>query len=200
MGRAPRIIAHGVHYHVIVRCNNQAFHFEGDEDFSRYLSILEWVQKKHRFKLFNYELMNSHVHLFLEPSAHYSLIKTMLLINGKYSREYNRRKGRKGHFWMDRYKCIPVETDSYALGLMRYINRNPIRAGMVEVAGEWPWSGSRFYLRGEVNNLLTPHPCYLALGFKDQTRQERYREFVEMILPSEDRRDPYFSEGVVSAE
>jgi len=156
MARAPRIQVPGVHYHVIARCNNREFHFGEDEDFSHYLSLLRLVLSRHHFILFNYVLMNSHVHLMLEPSPVFPLCKTMLLINGKYSRDYNRRKGKKGHFWMDRYKCIPVENDAYVLGLLRYIHRNPIRAGMVNKPEEWKWSGYHFYAGLEGNDLLTP--------------------------------------------
>jgi REP-associated tyrosine transposase len=140
--------------------------------------------------------MNSHVHLFLEPSSKISLPKTMQLINWKYANDFNRLNGRKGHFWMQRYQCIPVESDRYALALMRYINRNPIRAGMVENAGEWRWSGYGFYGNGASNELLTFHPSYLATGATDEKRRASYQEFVNAVLPSEDRRDPRFSESL----
>jgi len=197
MGRVPRLQSSGVHYHVIVRCNNQAFYFEQEEDFSIYLSILGLVRRKHQLKIFNYELMNNHVHLFLESSEKYPLSKSMQLLNWKYANHYNRRKNRKGHFWMDRYKCIPVESDQYALALMRYINRNPIRGGMIKEVGEWKWSGSRFYILGEKNDLLIRHPSYLQLGFDAQTRQTRYREFVNNVLLTEDKRDLFYSESLV---
>ena len=119
----------------------------------------------------------------------------MHLINWKYSRDYNRRKNRKGHFWIQHYQCIPVESDRYALALMRYINRNPIRAGMTKEVGEWKWSGSRFYMDQEKNELLEPHPSYLALAINDIQRKENYKKFVQMILPTEDNREVSFSES-----
>jgi REP element-mobilizing transposase RayT len=67
MGRAPRLIDPALHYHVIVRCNNGAFLLESEKDFQTYLSLLHLAQKKHLITIFNYELMNSHVHLFLQP-------------------------------------------------------------------------------------------------------------------------------------
>ena len=193
MPRAPRIIISDFHYHVIVRCNNEAFHFENAEDFECYLNVLSWVQKKHCFKLYNYELMNSHVHLFLQPSVTFSLDRTMRLINWKFARLYNQRKNRKGHFWLDRYKSIPVESDRYALSLMRYINRNPLRAGIVKKLGDWQWSGYRFYALGEKNSLLSPHITYLALGDSPHTRQIIYRALVGMALPGDAVRDSKFS-------
>src|SRR3989338_6802781 len=145
MGRPPRLQDSELHYHVIVRCNNGDFHFESDKDFAIYLNILDLVQKKHRFRLFNYELMHSHVHLLPRPSERIPLQRTMLLINWKYAGDYNKRRQRRGHFWLNRYKAIPVESDKYALDLMRYINRNAIRAGIAEKPGDWKWSGHQFY-------------------------------------------------------
>lgn len=195
MPRPPRLIHASLHYHVIARFNNRAFRFETDEDFRIYFSFLHLIQKKHRFLLFNYELMHSHVHLFLQPGPHISLSKTMQLIHWKYALDYNKRKNRQGHLWMDRYVSIPVESDVYALALMRYMNRNPIRAGLVENAGEWTWSGYSFYGKGEENELLSAHPSYLALSEDKLQRRQEYRLFVEAILNENDTRDNRFSEG-----
>lgn len=185
MGRLPRIAASDLHYHVIVRCNNQEFYFEDDADFERYLNTLRRIQKKHDFKLFNYELMNSHVHLFLQPSEKFPLPKTMMLINWKFARIMNKIKKRKGHFWLDRYKCIPVQADEYALTLMRYINRNPVRAKMVDNCGDWKWSGYHYYAHGIPNDLITPHPLYLDLSKHPEKRKTEYANFVNTLMDHE---------------
>lgn len=195
MGRPPRIQVSEIHYHVIVRCNNGDFHFESDEDFLQYLQILARFKRKHQFKLFNYELMNSHVHLFLQPSEKIPLQQTMHLINWTFACTYNKRRARKGHFWLDRYKSIPVQTDSHALALMRYINRNAVRAGLVEKPGTWPWSGYRFYAVGAANPLLDFHPTYLGLSNNPEMRSKAYADFVTMILPGDDKRNPAFSDA-----
>ncbi|MBI2067645.1 MAG: transposase [Deltaproteobacteria bacterium] len=195
MGRSPRVQSSELHYHVIVRCNNREFYFESDEDFSHYLSVLRFFKKKHRFRLFNYELMNSHVHLLLQPSEVVPLQKTMLLINWAYARDYNRRKKRKGHFWLDRYKSIPIESDDYALDLMRYMNRNPVRAGIVEKPGDWKWSGYQFYALGEPNDLLEVHPTYLGLSSNPEFRRKAYRDYVNTTLPADSYRKSEFSDA-----
>lgn len=195
MGRVPRIQSSDLHYHVIARCNNQRFYFENDEDFEIYLGILRTFKRKHGFRLFNYELMNSHVHLLLNPSSKISLGSTMHAINWSFANSYNKRKRRKGHFWMDRYKSIPVETDEHVLALMRYINRNAVRAGMVRQPGDWKWSGYRFYAFSEPNDLLDPHPTYLGLGHEEEFRRTAYHKFVCQILPEDDARDPQLSDS-----
>ena len=194
MGRPPRIQADELHYHVIVRCNNGEFHLESNEDFRIYLDTLRFFKMRHRFKLFNYELVHSHVHLLLQPSEVVPLQKTMLMINWSYARDYNKRKKRKGHFWLDRYKSIPVESDEYALDLMRYINRNAVRAGIVEKPGDWQWSGYRFYALGEPNGLIEEHPTYLGLSNNPEFRRKAFADYVMMALPGDNSRRPEFSD------
>jgi Transposase and inactivated derivatives len=194
MGRRPRLQSADVHYHVIVRCNNQAFRFETHEDFSIYLKTLALVQRKHRFKLFNYELMNTHVHLFLQPSQELPLARTMQLINWKYAKSFNQRKNRKGHFWLARYQNIPVQSGRYALALMRYINRNPVRARMVEKPGQWTWSGYPALALGKHDALITEHPIYLVLGSNPKERQRKYEDYVNRMKEKRDKRNPKFSE------
>lgn len=195
MGRPPRMQEPDLHYHVIMRCNNGAFRFESDEDFALFLNILRSIKAKHPFQLFNYELMHSHVHLFLQPSPTISLEKTMHLINWTFARVYNKQKNRKGHFWLDRYKSIPVDTDLYALALMRYINRNAVRAGIVAAPEDWRWSGYRFYAMGEQNLLLEFHPSFLALSSKAHVRQTAYEEYVKFNMPGDESRKPEFSDN-----
>ncbi|MBI4374630.1 MAG: transposase [Deltaproteobacteria bacterium] len=196
MARPLRIQERDLHYHVISRCNNGAYHFETNEDFSLYLDLIRQVKLRHGFRLFNYVMMNSHVHLFLQPSERFSLQKTMQMINSRYAWHYNQRKERKGHFWLDRYKSIPVDSDKHALDLMRYIDRNPVRAGMVIKPREWLWGGHLFYAEGKSNTLLEPHPSYLALGLENESRKASYKGYVDMIIPGEDQRRSDLSDAV----
>ncbi|QQR79469.1 MAG: transposase [Deltaproteobacteria bacterium] len=139
--------------------------------------------------------MHSHVHLFLQPSEAFSLEKTMHFINGTYAREYNLKNKRKGHLWLDRYKSIPVESDKHALDLMRYINRNALRAGIVTEVGKWKWSGYRFYAFGEPNDLLEAHPTYLGLSTNPKIRQSSFRSYVSQNLSNDREEREYFSQS-----
>jgi putative transposase len=200
MGRPLRLQDSDLHYHVIVRCNNGDFHFEDDEDFAAYLKVLALVQKKHRFHLFDYELMHSHVHLLLQPAERISLHRTMMLINGKFARDFNERKKRKGHFWLARYKAIPVESDKYALDLMRYINRNAVRAGIVANPKDWKWSGYRYYAYGEPNELLEPHPTFLGLSLDEKIRRKAFADYVCMNLKDDERRPDLSDSKYIGSE
>jgi putative transposase len=194
MGRNPRIQNSELHYHVIVRCNNRSFLFQTDNDFEAYLDVVRSVKKRHRFKLYNYELMHSHVHLFVQPSEVFSLSRTMHAINKEFALNYNKKRKRLGHFWIDRYKNIPVQEDRHALALMRYINRNAVRGGIVQKPGEWKYSGYRYYAFDEHSDLLDPHPSYLGLSDNTEERQRLFREFVCQSLPEGATKKSEFSE------
>ncbi|MBX7148732.1 hypothetical protein K1X76_06560 [bacterium] len=119
-----------------------------------------------------------------------------MLINWKFARKMNKLKKRRGHFWLDRYKCIPVESDEYCLALMRYINRNPLRAKMITECGEWKWSGYHYYANGEPNDLITPHTCYLGLSRDPEKRKKEYTSFVNTTMNGEeDQKDPKMSQA-----
>lgn len=99
-------------------------------------------------------------------------------INQVYSAYYNKTYSHVGHIWQGRFKSFLVESESYLLECGRYIERNPVRAGMVKDPQEWPVSSYRFYAHGEENDLLTPHDLYLDLGDSPITRQGNYRSYV----------------------
>ncbi len=184
MPRPPRIRGTGLSYHVIARCNNDEFLLQKEGDFCLYLQCLAEVKNRIGFGLNNYTLMNNHVHLIL-TSASEDIDKVMYLVHLLFSKAYNRQRARKGHFWRDRYKSLVIADDRYGLACMRYINRNPVRAGIVKSPADWPWTAYRHYAFGEPNTLLTPFPSYLALGNTAQQRQDRYRDLVEANLGQE---------------
>ena len=185
MSRYPRLAIATGQYHIIARFNNDEYFLKEKSDFLKYLSVLQEIKEKHGFYLFNYELMNSHVHLFLQPSAQVPLSKTMMMVQLKFARYCNQKYKRKGHVWRDRYQCLSVEREAYALTLMRYMNSNPLRAKMVKSAGEWPWSGYQYYGLGKADELLDPHSCWLGLGNTASKRLSEYSSFVKMKLPGD---------------
>jgi putative transposase len=151
----------------------------GEDDFSVYLGLLKRIQRKHQFLLFNYELTPDCVHLFLKPAYQIPLSKTMHLLNWSFARSYNRRKNQKGHFWLERYRSVPVEPGDHSLERMREINRSAIQAGLAREPGEWKWSGFHALAEGVLNELITFHPDYLSLGVTSAERQKRYREWIQ---------------------
>ena len=187
--RPPRIIGQDICYHVRVQCNNKEFRFGGQEDFNFYESILLHYSRKYGFKIYNYVLMHTHVHLIIDIVNNFTIDRVMRSVNQVFSFQYNRRKNRSGHLWMQPYKSSVINSEAYAFCCMRYLDRNPIRAGIVDHPADWRWGGYNYYAQGKANPIITPIPNYLELDTTAAKRQRKYQLFVEQVMPSEEVKD-----------
>jgi putative transposase len=150
MPRAARIAPKNYVYHVMTRGNNRQRVFDDDQDFLRYLEILQQYRATYAFKLYHYVLMSNHVHLVLQPSrAGGTLAQIMKGINLTYAWHYKKKYQHVGHFWQDRYKSIIVLEDTYLLSCGSYVDLNPVRAGMVCNPKDYPWSSYGCYAYGK---------------------------------------------------
>ena len=120
--------------------------------------------------------MTNHVHLLVSSTQPQGVGDMMKALGQIYVQYINRTYQRSGTLWEGRYRSCLTQEDAYLLACMRYIELNPVRAGMVEHPGDYPWSSYRGNARGEANPLLTPHPLYLSLGHSDDARHTAYRE------------------------
>ena len=142
MSRPLRIEFSGALYHVTARGNRRESIFLDDGDQARFLDVLGEVCRHFNWQLHAYCLMTNHYHLLIEtPDG--NLSKGMRQLNGVYTQRFNRTHGRVGHVFQGRFKGILVQKESYLLELARYIVLNPVRAGMVPFAQDWPWSSYR---------------------------------------------------------
>lgn len=178
MPRSARVVFPSMPYHIISRGNNREPVFQEKEDFERYLEICRRYKDQYEFKLYHWVLMNNHVHLLIETKEGSSLSKLMQGINLAYTIWFNRKKGKVGHLWQDRYKSALVERDNYLLECRRYIERNPLRAGLVKDPMEYPWSSYKIYGYGKRDELTDRHDLYEAMGKGPSQRQRAYREYV----------------------
>jgi putative transposase len=178
MPRPYRQVGNDISYHVIARCNNESFLFTSAIDFNLYLECLKETLSAYPFELNNYTLMHNHVHLILTTKSPHGIDKIIHHCHSTFSKRYNKIHKRRGHFWRDRYKSLVISDDSYGIACMRYINRNPVRARIVENPGQWPWSGYHFYALGKENKLITEFPSYLALGSNQKARRSIYNDIV----------------------
>lgn len=139
MTRPLRLEYPGAYYHITSRGNRREDVFVDTDDRSDFLHLLGDVCHRFHWKVYAYCLMMNHYHLLLvTPEG--NLSKGMRHLNGVYTQHFNRRHQRVGHVFQGRYKAIVVEKDHYLMELLRYVTLNPVRAGMVEAVGEWPWS------------------------------------------------------------
>jgi putative transposase len=178
MPRTARVIFPSMPYHIISRGNNREPVFQEKEDFEKYLEICRRYKEQYEFKLYHWVLMSNHIHLLIETKENSSLSKIMQGINLAYTIWFNRKNGKVGHLWQDRYKSAVVEKDRYLLECGRYIERNPLRARIVNDPREYPWSSYRAYGYGEEDRLTDTHDLYEVMGKDGPQRQRVYRVYV----------------------
>jgi len=171
MSRPLRIEYEGALYHVTSRGNAQSDIYLSDDDRDMFLSVLSHVVDRFGWICHAYCLMSNHFHLMIETPKG-NLSRGMRQLNGMYTQRFNRAHGRVGHLFQGRFKSIVVDKDAYLLELSRYIVRNPVTAGMVKDAGDWPWS-SYLATSGEVSSPLFLDVDWLLSQFGSDTEKAR---------------------------
>lgn len=176
MPRAGRIcIEEGV-FHIMARGNNKQLVFHNERDFIMYKETLSRLKDEQPFKLYHYCLMSNHVHMVIETNENTELSKLMKRINLSYYHYYKKQYGYSGHFWQGRFKSLLIEKDSYLLACGFYIERNPMRAKMVKLPDQYPYSSYAYYAFGKDDPLLDENPCYETLGKDNLQRRNEYRK------------------------
>src|ERR1700691_738888 len=182
MARLPRFFAPGEVQHVIQRGNNREPTFASDEDYAFYLDCLLRASEAHELTIHAYVLMTNHVHLLVSPAHAQSLPKTLQSVGRRYVQVFNYTYRRTGTLWEGRYRATVVEAEPYLLTCMRYIEMNPVRAGMVEHPADYPWSSYRANAQGQPDPLVSPHQVYRGLARADEERQSAYRQLFRAQL------------------
>jgi REP element-mobilizing transposase RayT len=177
MPRRPRVEVEGALYHVITRGNNRQVVFKEDDDYRKFLSLLQREKQKHPFYLYAYVLMTNHVHLLVERQTD-PLSGIMQRILTGYAQYWNRKYRKVGHVFQGRYKAILCQKDAYLSELVRYIHLNPVRAKMVRRAEAYRWSSHRAYLGLEKCPWLDSDEVLRYFGAKRKRAVEMYRAFV----------------------
>jgi putative transposase len=176
--RKPRLeVAGGIH-HVFARGNGKQDIFLVDRDRRLYLRLVGQVITRQRWRCLAYCLMDNHVHLLLEtPEA--NLGRGMGRLQGLYAQTFNKRHGRCGHVFGERFGSVLVRTDAQLLAVTRYIARNPVEAGLCREAGAWPWGSHAAMVRGNVPAWLDAARLLAYLGgAAGGDPKERYVELV----------------------
>jgi putative transposase len=184
MPRRARLLLDGVAMHLIQRGNNRSACFFANDDYLFYLDTLAELCDELRIRLHAYCLMTNHVHLLLTPEAGESVSALMKHLGQRYVQHVNRRYRRSGTLWEGRFKSSLVSNDSYLLACYRYIELNPVRAGMVKHPAEYRWSSYRYNAQRSLGQRIQPHQVYLTLGNNAELRKAAYRELFRNALPA----------------
>lgn len=186
MARLPRLVVPGLPHHVIQRGNDRQPIFRDDVDRRRYLETLLDVTRTNRVAVHAYVLMDDHMHMLATPATAEGLSRAMQSLGRRYVGWFNARHQRSGTLWEGRFRCAVIETERYLLACMCFIELNPVRAGMVARAADYPWSSARFHLGQRQDPTVTDHPLFWALGNTPFEREAAWRSVLDQGLPSDE--------------
>ena len=185
MPRQARFDVTDLPQHVVQRGNNRQPCFHSESDFRIYLNYLRHACEDHDCHVHAFVLMTNHVHLLVTQSRLHGLSKMMQSLGRRYVKYFNAIHLRTGTLWEGRYKASLVSDDCHLLACYRYIELNPVRAGIVRHPREYRWSSYRCNSEGLADRLVAEHETYLSLGNDAETRRHRYRKLFDLDLESE---------------
>jgi putative transposase len=175
MPRRARIALAGVPMHIRHRGNNGQECFFADADRAFYVFHLKRLLLPSQCRLHAYCLMPNHVHLLVTPLVEHACARLMQRVAQLHSQYINRTYERSGSLWEGRFRSCLVQAEDYVIACYRYIESNPVRAGLCADPADYAWSSYRFNGRGASDGALVPHERYEALGRTPDERREAYR-------------------------
>lgn len=178
MGRPLRPVADGLIYHAINRGNNRDRVFTDDADFRAFLEALSQTKVRYPFALFGYALMKNHFHLLLRPEDGQSISRILQSLTVTHTWRYHRRNATVGHVWQGRFKSPVIQDDEHLLTVLRYIEGNPLRAGIVADLKDYPWTSYATHGLGQACELLSELPVWSSLGKTENRRRAYWRRWV----------------------
>lgn len=144
MPRRHRIAVANYPHHIVQRGHNRRVVFVTDGDRQSYLDTLQEFRHELALRVYGYCLMTNHVHLIVDPTSDSrDLSLLMKRLAGRHTRRINRLERRTGTSWEGRFKCSPIESERYLMACLRYVDLNPVRAGMVSHPRDYVWSSYR---------------------------------------------------------
>lgn len=175
----------------MARCNNREFLLNEPADFECVLRCLALMRASYGITVYAYTLMSNHVHLLLQAPEVIRLGRPLRWFLTQSAKAYHKMHPRRGHFWEHRYRAVLIADDPHALAALRYLDRNPVRAGIVEDPTRYVWSSCAAYALGVANSMITFHPTFLGLSQYPKVRHRKYRQLVSTVTdPSLEKRDP----------
>lgn len=182
MARLPRLALAGHPHHVLQRGASRQPVFVDDGDRLAYLEALHEAAATLRVAVHGYVLMDDHVHLLLTPPDDAAVGRLMQSLGRRYVAAFNRRHGRSGSLWEGRFRATLLEKLPHLLGCLRYIEQNPVRAGKVAHAGDWPWSSAPHHLGRRRDPLITEPDVWWHLGNTPFDRETAWRARLEDVM------------------
>ncbi|MDD5174084.1 MAG: transposase [Candidatus Omnitrophica bacterium] len=185
MPRSKRMLYDGAVYHIVQRGYNKDKLFKKPQDYRFFKDIIRKYKKRFVFDIYHYCLMSNHIHLLLKVENGNDLPRILQGITQSYSFYYRKAYSYVGYVYQNRYKSLLIEDDSYLLECGRYIERNPLRAGIVKDLSQYYWSSYNFYAKDRFDDILTINPLCDSFGTTAKEKMLKYHEYVLQPRPYE---------------
>jgi putative transposase len=186
MPRRSIIYVPDLSVHVFPRGINGGAIVRDEDDRDRLLRVIVNAARRHDLEIHAFALMSTHYHLIVTPTSEGALAKTMQQIGIRQTLYFNRKYGRTGTLWNERYGAALLDDERYWYNCLRYVDLNPFRAQMVAAPEDARWCSYRFHGLGEPCDWLTPHPLYMRLGATAKARQHAFRTMCAIPLTDEE--------------
>lgn len=188
MAKRPRVFIPGYPHHVVQRGHDRNAVFVEPADYEYYLTNLIEFKAHYDVAVYAWCLMTNHVHLVLSPRTHgHAISALMRRVSARQARYVNRLETRSGTLWEGRFKCSVVDTDEYLLACMRYVDLNPVRAGIFRHPAEYRWSSyaqkAGRAREDRTDEWLDADPVTQGMGEDESARQRAYERFVGADMP-----------------
>lgn len=184
MARLARNQLPNVPAHVVVRGNDRAPVFRSDGDRIFFHRCLVEAAARYGMKVHAYVFMTNHVHLLASGENSLAISRAVQMLGRRYVSYFNYLHGRTGTLWEGRFRASPIETERYLFTCHRYIELNPVRAGMVSSPERFDWSSHLCLAHGKPDDLVTPHALYEDLATGVGARRRAYRSMFDVPLDS----------------
>ncbi|MDA0239538.1 MAG: transposase [Proteobacteria bacterium] len=195
MPRTARTLPGGLCYHVISRANGGTAIFRDANDYERFMRIMVDAEDRLPVRPIAYCLMPNHIHLVLWPENDGDLSRWMQWLMTTFVRRYHAWHGTSGHVWQGRFKAFVIKQDAHLLTVVRYVERNPVRAGLVETAGDWAWSSAGHRRLEEAMPLVIPGPVPRPKDWEIWVDEPQTAAELAVLRTSVNREAPYGNDG-----
>lgn len=186
MPRRPRSILPDIPVHIVQRGNDRQRCFLRPKDYRSYLAALRETSEEYGVSIYAFTLMTNHVHILAKPAYTNSISQMMQQLGRKFVSYFNKEHGRTGTLWEGRYRSSVIFSERYLFACYRYIELNPVRAGIVAAAEDYIWSSYRANALGEQSGLVCPSEEWLALGNSAIERGSQYRKLFAIFGEDQD--------------
>ncbi len=174
-------------YHIFGRGNDRKEIFLDAEDYHYFINLLIDYSKKHSFCVYHWVLMPNHYHLLLEIGLPEKISSIMSGLARSYVYHHHKKYQTSGHLWQGRFKSQPIQKEMYMLSCGRYIERNPVKAGIITLAEDYPYSSAAYYVFGKKDGLTVESPLFADIfGVQKEQRRNKYKEFLRAFNPQEE--------------